>query len=83
MQMHPLFVAAQVQREIQLEKGYTPEHDAEHRFGELTQAAASFLGVGVPYPWSDFDGNVIPGINLAKAVALLMAEWDRLEARNG
>lgn len=89
--VHPLLVAAVHERKRQMvELGYDRDHDDQHENGELALAAASYaLGLAearvreTVWPWqpkafSEGDRKV----ELAKAVALLLAEFDRL-ARAG
>jgi hypothetical protein len=80
--------AAERVRQQQLE-GWTFEHDDAHAMGQLAQAAAAYAwtpdgGTTVrrPHLWPWPTGLKLAGDRqreLVKAVALLMAEWDRLE----
>lgn len=75
-------IAAERERQVSQE-GWTPEHDDEHKHGELRGAAACYaLGRMIPeiWPWSSEwwkPGNRIR--ELAKAGALIAAEIDRLQ----
>ena len=84
-------IAAERQRQIEIE-GWTPEHDEQHRYGELPIAAACYAvhttnaRVLNPngqdaWPWSPRDKrqkhNCIRRLEIAGA--LIAAEIDRLE----
>lgn len=81
-------IAAERQRQIEQE-GWTPEHDATHRYGELIEAAecytyAARTGILHPpqgWPWepSWWKPSADPIRNLEKAGALIAAEIDRLQ----
>jgi hypothetical protein len=78
-------------RQVQ-EEGWTPEHDDEHEFGQLSDAAVCYLlRVGNPsfvkppewWPWSAdwWKPSDDPLRNLVKAGALAAAEIDRLQRK--
>lgn len=82
-------IAAERQRQMERE-GWTPEHDAEHGYGELGWAAEAYLhhancdrpdydpAPGV-WPWQESDWKPTTTVrNLVKAGALIAAEIDRL-----
>ena len=83
-------IAAERQRQIDSE-GWTPEHDDEHRHGEMAGAAACYVldGMGplrmpglfmMLWPWDT--GWWKPSDrrrNLVKAAALIVAEIERLD----
>lgn len=87
-------IAAERRRQIEAE-GWTPEHDDEHRNGELATAAglyAQHAGVPVPlrqvelaeppvgWPWSnDWWKPRSPRRDLIRAGALIVAEIERLD----
>lgn len=81
---HPLIRRAIAERNRQLrEKGYSPLHDANHTAGELRRAAAAYAtGSMSAYPWPSASkvAWTDPAERLVRAVALLLAEWDRLAA---
>jgi hypothetical protein len=71
-------------------EGYTPEHDDEHKEGQLTMAAIAYLLVDVPHdewnaessrkywPWHPHGFKPEdPLRNLLKAAALVQAEIER------
>lgn len=87
-------VAAERRRQIEVE-GWTPEHDDEHREGELAQAAAVYA-LGAAYRAQGFRAtNVLRMVtwpwdnawfklkdqrrDLVKAGALILAEIERLD----
>lgn len=84
-------VAAERLRQQQ-EEGWTPEHDDQHRHGELARAAASYAvsnretdasdrsTVPTLWPWS-YEWWKPKGRrrNLVRAAALLIAEIERLD----
>lgn len=74
-------ITAERKRQIAIE-GWTPDHDAHHRKGELARAAACYALGGRPpglWPWSDdWWKPSTPERNLEKAGALIAAEIDRL-----
>ncbi len=70
--------AAERHRQITAE-GWTPEHDDQWCNGELIDAAMCYAGsLRTDWPWHPkwFKPST-PKRNLEKAMALLMAEWDR------
>lgn len=86
-------IAAERQRQIEVE-GWTPEHDdSEHRYGDLTQAAVSYAQNAIcqiqhsdyprplswPWAFSWWKPSTDPIRNLVKAGALIAAEIDRLQ----
>lgn len=89
-------IAEERERQINSE-GWTPEHDDEHVFGEITSAArayskfAQFQALGLPFrtripmewPWDDvwWKPSQNPIRNLVKAGALIAAEIDRLQRK--
>ena len=88
-------IAAERQRQIEVE-GWTPEHDAEHKNGELSLAARCYAQTaqaqicgwssGAPertWPWSNkwWKPSDDPIRNLVKAGALIAAEIDRLQRK--
>lgn len=61
---------------------YTPEHDDEHRAGEIASAAADYAQPGqdpVPGSWAIGKAKDSRNVQLAKAGALIVAEIDRLQ----
>lgn len=71
-----------VERSRQIEEeGYTPEHDDDHVYGELGDAAAA-LAAGDHRYWPDGWGKFKPDDcyrrDLVKAGALIIAEIERL-----
>jgi hypothetical protein len=74
-------------------EGWTPEHDATHRYGELAKAAACYVVQHTDsevvehgenaWPWDDkwWKPSYDPIKNLVKAGALIAAEIDRLKSR--
>jgi hypothetical protein len=85
-------IADERRRQIEAE-GYTPDHDSEHTFGELAEAAACYIEAArypewaathrLPptlWPWVGDDWHPAPDPvrNLEKAGALIAAEIDRL-----
>lgn len=81
---HPLIRRAIAERNRQLrEKGFNPLHDAALVNGELGRAAAAYItGSMATYPWPSASkvAWTDPAERLVRAVALLLAEWDRLAA---
>lgn len=73
-------IAQERQRQIEKE-GWTPEHDDEHRGGELSRAAVCYIkGNATGWPWEPSWWKPKDRItNLAKAGALIAAEIDRLK----
>jgi hypothetical protein len=83
-------IAAERQRQIN-EEGWTLEHDATHRYGELAIAAACYAVEGTDasvewpdsdsgWPWAPKDWKPKDEIsNLVRAGALIAAEIDRLQ----
>lgn len=82
-------VLAERQRQVEAE-GWTPEHDDEHRNGELARAAACYtlpilLDPGeTPFGWpDDWDADwwkpTTRRRDLVKAGALILAEIERLD----
>lgn len=75
-------VVAERERQKAVE-GWTPEHDDEHKDGELARAAACYaLGTPVRHKWPWGAEWWKPGDrrrNLVKAGALILAEIDRLD----
>lgn len=87
----PASHAVLIERERQREKeGWTPEHDDQHRKGELAAAAACYAGFSDAYPnpgkapyfwpfdaawWKPSDYRR----DLVKAAALILAEIERLD----
>ncbi len=87
-------IAAERHRQIDVE-GWTPEHDDEHKDGELGEVAMHYIDVAyavlknisdwkrVPFgwPWDKkwWKPSPDPIRNLVKAGALLCAEIDRLQ----
>ena len=83
-------IAAERKRQVEAE-GWTPEHDDEHRNGEIAEAAAGYLVFGNRGNWA-YDG-VPPSwpwhpscwkpkdrrADLVRAGALIAAEIDRLD----
>ena len=77
-------------RQIEAE-GWTPEHDDEHTFGELVQAAADLCVDGTDFRVVDMDGERMIGWGLTErhkddrrrqlviAGALILAEIERLD----
>ena len=85
-------IAEERERQVSQE-GWTPEHDQEHRLGELAKAAACYAVHHTDadviesdedaWPWAekwDKRGND-PVRNLVKAGALVAAEIDRIQKR--
>lgn len=88
-------IAAERRRQVE-EEGWTPEHDDEHCSQELVRAAASYLlhvayervpGMAAPgvWPWEKdwWKPSADPLRNLEKAGALIAAEIDRLQRKEG
>jgi hypothetical protein len=87
-------ISAERERQVSVE-GWTAEHDDEHRFGDLTQAAVSYAGNAVcqiqhsdyprplSWPWDLrwWKPSPDPIRNLVKAGALIAAEIDRLQRK--
>lgn len=85
-------IADERKRQIEVE-GWTPEHDALHKNGELADAAACYAGLTrrdhkfsfrVPnsWPFRIFDWKPTPNDRvreLVKAGALIAAEIDRIQ----
>jgi hypothetical protein len=87
-------IQAERQRQMDVEE-WTPEHDAEHKFGEMSDAAACYakvaamivypgpipLEVPASWPWENswWKPSSDPVRNLVKAGALIAAEIDRLQ----
>ena len=85
-------VLAERRRQIEAE-GWTPEHDDQHRRGELADAAALYASIQVRHisgmsvwPWAPEwfkpTSGAIPGAHrrdVVKACALLLAEIERLD----
>jgi len=80
-------IAAERKRQIEVE-GWTPEHDAEHVFGEMTLAAICYAedaklndycpSAPQKWPWArEWWKPASPIRMLVKAGALLAAEIDR------
>ena len=82
-------IAAERKRQIE-QKGYTPEHDREHKHFELTAAAIAYAlhAAGEqhanenwwPFPPEAWRPSDDPIRDLEKAGALIAAEIDRLLA---
>jgi hypothetical protein len=82
-------ITAERLRRIAVE-GYTPEHDAEHRNGELARAAAAYAAAAAgreldactlwPFILATFKTGPKPLDDLVKAGALIAAEIDRIVA---
>lgn len=83
--------AIAAERQRQVEKGYTVEHDAEHGAADLIEAARAYIvqaegpeaerisGIGPDFhwPWGDFTGeDCDPLTALARAGALIAAAYD-------
>jgi hypothetical protein len=92
MQTGAELIAEERARQI-IDKGYTPEHDEQHKDGELAAAAISYTaealglkqhGVSQPllWPWDPKDWKPEDSQleNLIKAGAFLAAEIDRIQA---
>jgi|GEM_PF-3501180 len=87
-------VLAERRRQIEAE-GWTPEHDDEHTFGELVQAAADLCVHGTDFRVVDLDGDRMLGWGLTEkhshdrrrqlviAAALILAEIERLDRAHG
>jgi len=80
-------VLAERQRQIEAE-GWTPEHDDQHREGEMAEAAAAYAsesaaphgGLPMCWPWAkEWWKPAYPRRNLVKAGALILAEIERLD----
>lgn len=85
-------IAAERDRQVDV-KGRTPEHDDEHRWGQLTQAASCYLWAATQinashaeapsnWPWDltcSWRPSDDPKRNLEKAGALIAAEIDRIQ----
>lgn len=78
-------VLAERQRQINVE-GWTPEHDDEHRVGEMAVAAAYYALYGfhargqVFWPWAQkWCKPRNRRSNLVRAAALLIAEIERID----
>lgn len=80
-------IAAERRRQIG-EEGWTPEHDDEHRTGEMAQAAACYALRATPlldlahdaWPWSDAWWKPKDlRHDLIRAAALIVAEIERLD----
>jgi len=80
-------IAAERQRQVSVE-GWTPEHDDEHQYGELTLAAMCYIEAKPSHfhrnirrwPWDSKWWKPKDRIsNLARAGALIAAEIDRLK----
>jgi hypothetical protein len=79
------------------QEGWTPEHDDEHSTGELAQAALCYAKYAElqgrsseqwferDWPWDEtwWKPSPDPIRNLVKAGALIAAEIDRLQRRQG
>jgi hypothetical protein len=86
-------IADERRRQIEVE-GYTPEHDEEHDYHDMTDAAICYslmsewqqrkgsqpheITARWPWKWSDWKPSDQPVRNLVKAGALIAAEIDRL-----
>lgn len=83
-------IAAERRRQIEVE-GWTAEHDAQHKGGELSLAAAVYAVPNhlrgilmVLWPWDSFWYKPKDRIrDLVRAGALIAAEIDRLLAQEG
>jgi hypothetical protein len=85
-------IAIERQRQVAVE-GWTPEHDDIHLQGELAEAARCYCSLVVTkstrlpifWPWSHswWKPSDDPIRNLVKAGALIAAEIDRLQRREG
>jgi hypothetical protein len=67
------------ERQRQVDKGYTVEHDATHGSHELVRAAACYLDGATDWPWDDDSYHPTPGdrvSELIRAGALLAAAID-------
>lgn len=79
------------ERQNQLDKGYTPDHDSHHDANELVAAAISYAFTAMHgnsktqpdplWPWGEesWSPSDEPIRNLEKAGALIAAAIDRLE----
>lgn len=86
-------IAAERRRQVDV-KGWTPEHDDQHRSGQLADAAARYAAAGggtfpdertaFLWPWaaSEWKPSPDPRRNLVKAAALMVAEIERLDRRD-
>lgn len=88
-------IAAERERQIE-QKGWSLEHDDEHKLGELGCAAIPFIQANIPellgltdeelqvfWPFtSPFKPDRNPRRNLVKAAALLVAELERIDRQN-
>jgi hypothetical protein len=81
-------IAAERQRQVR-EEGWTPEHDAQHRGGQLRVAALCYachagdyrLQPPLIWPWHPDSWKPKDAItDLVRAGALIAAEIDRLQA---
>ncbi len=85
-------IAAERKRQVEAE-GWTPEHDRQHKEGELALAAICYATplrfrsvwavVGKLWPWSSYWWKPTPNDRkreIVKAGALLAAEYNRLVA---
>jgi hypothetical protein len=82
-------IATERLRQVAVE-GWSPEHDDEHIHGEIAAAAAAYTMVSDPdgagdcadewWPWDSesWKPSVDPLRNLARAGALIAAEYDRI-----
>jgi hypothetical protein len=83
-------IAAERERQV-TEEGWTPEHDDQHKGGQLAEAAACYAvqasgGTVTRYDWPWESKWWKPGDplrGLVKAGALIAAEIDRLQRREG
>jgi len=94
--MHTAIIKTLEERQRQIhEEGFSPDHDDQHKEGELTLAAMAYamqegeqtVGLGLrpraplEWPWDAtwWKPSDDPQRNIIKAMALLSAEYDRLE----
>ncbi|MBX9874434.1 MAG: hypothetical protein K2X84_06220 [Beijerinckiaceae bacterium] len=91
-------VVAERQRQVEAE-GWAPEHDDEHGNGELAEAGACYahiasygdiaghIGITPPHNWPFDEAWWKPGDDprrmLVKAGALILAEIERIDRKNG
>lgn len=86
--MHTAIIKTLEERQRQIhEEGFSAEHDDQHKEGELAEAAATYATAASPslhisrwpFSYAFFNPSDDPQRNIIKAMALLSAEYDRLE----
>lgn len=86
--MHTAIIKTLEERQRQIhEEGFSAEHDDHYKEGELAECAAAYATAAStslsispwPFRYASFNPSDDPQRNIIKAMALLSAEYDRIE----